>query len=137
MKKYILLAFLLPVFFTGCKKYVEGPALSFKSKLERVSNHWKLSQLIVNGKDETANFTEFEALFLDSGTFELYLGALKIQEGSWEFSAKKESIIMSGKDILNQPFSYEWEIIRLKEKELWTKEDEGGNVKEYFLVPKV
>lgn len=136
MRKNYFLLLLLPLLFTGCKKYVEGPTLSFKSKTARVVNNWKLSQLIVNGKDETANFTGFEAHFYDNGTYEFYLGALKIEEGNWVFSSNKENLVLSGEDILHNPFSYELEIVRLKEKEFWCKKDEGGNITEYFLIPK-
>ena len=40
--------------FSGCKKYKDGPLISFRSKTERISNTWKFQKYIVNGIDSTA-----------------------------------------------------------------------------------
>ena len=40
--------------FSGCKKYKDGPLISFRSKTERIANTWKFQKYIVNGIDSTA-----------------------------------------------------------------------------------
>src|SRR4051812_28318718 len=50
----ILLAGITIPAIQSCKKYSEGPALSFRSKTERVANTWKIDNYKVNGSDYTS-----------------------------------------------------------------------------------
>src|ERR1035437_697233 len=48
---FILLAI---VFSIGCKKYPDGPLISFQSKLKRVQGTWNVVYFSVNGYDSTS-----------------------------------------------------------------------------------
>lgn len=39
------------IFFDGCKKYEDGPMLSFRSKKARVEGNWKVDKYTVDGID--------------------------------------------------------------------------------------
>ena len=58
MKKLFTLIclFTSALLLTECKKYPEGPSISFRSKSERVANTWKLSKYYENNVDLTSNF---------------------------------------------------------------------------------
>ena len=58
MKKFLVFIFTTSIlFFSQCKKYPEGPSFSLRTKTERISNTWKLNQLIVNNVDSTAQYS--------------------------------------------------------------------------------
>lgn len=55
MKTHLLfiltILFLLP--FSGCKKYEEGPLLSFRSPENRIEGRWDIDKLLINEADST------------------------------------------------------------------------------------
>lgn len=125
----ILLAFTL-MLGTSCKKYEEGPFISLRSKKERLSNEWKIDKMY----DENGNELEISELeralkiiYEKSGGFSIKLGDDDFITGTWEFGDKKKTIISTHEN----PFTSEMEkdtvqIIKLKEKELWLENSDGG-----------
>jgi hypothetical protein len=55
----LTLIFSLTLFFTGCKKYDEGPLLSFRSAYNRIEGYWSIEKY-------TVNETDYTQLFIDS-----------------------------------------------------------------------
>lgn len=47
----LTILFLLP--FSGCKKYEEGPLLSFRSPENRIEGRWDIDKLLINEADST------------------------------------------------------------------------------------
>jgi hypothetical protein len=46
---FITIILLLP--FSGCKKYPEGPLISFRTIEKRIHGNWKVENYLVNGSD--------------------------------------------------------------------------------------
>lgn len=117
---------------SSCGKYEEGPKFSLASKKARLEGTWKFEAYIENGVDKTAQVSSFYAgysvNFTKDGKYTASFGSFS-DNGTWEFINDKESI----KTLSNMPGSTPdtVNIIRLKSKELWTKEVSGANTYEY------
>ncbi|MDP1803292.1 MAG: hypothetical protein Q8L81_18160 [Bacteroidota bacterium] len=123
-----LFALISLITFDSCKKYPDGPTLSLRTKTGRVSNVWKVEKCTKNGADITASKNDRTYEFRKDGVF-IYTSGSKTEQGSWAFINKKEWLDVKTSD------PYKWEILRLKEKEMWVRENDG-DVFEYHLVPR-
>lgn len=149
MKKILLLTIIASMFF-ACKKYEDGPTISLRTKEKRLVGKWELTESNIDSITQVAEIViEFE----DDGTASLTpfiktnspisIGGNISMNAEWKWTYKKEGIQMSvdtksitdlliGFDI---PFDidpsylqmiqseYEFEIMRLTNKELWLKYD--------------
>ena len=115
----------------GCKKYEEGPALSFRSKTARVSNTWKVMSYTINSADNTPFLTSinYTETYDKDGNYS-YNSTLDAGAGKWEFQADKEQIKRSG--VSGQPTETLY-ILRLKEKEFWYYFLDGNDKHEIHL----
>jgi hypothetical protein len=115
------------IFLFSCKKYEDGPGLSFHSKTERIANHWKYEKKYLNEEetdlsDEEKNTT---LTFDKGGSFVKRVpngSYFTSYDGNWEFIEKKEKIKTHiSYSYFGNPATEEisWEILKLKEKELW------------------
>ncbi len=52
LKKLILPAIAALLFVSSCK-YEDGPAISFRSKRDRIANEWVVDKITIDGKDST------------------------------------------------------------------------------------
>lgn len=139
----ILSMTLIIVLSQGCKKYEEGPSISLRSRAARVANTWKVVKYLKNGEDETEkkysstgdkrNYTE---TFTKDGAYSyIYYndnGDAKSGASNWGFQNKDYEINRSGvsgqsSDILT--------ILKLNEKEFWYYYMDGGDKKEFHLIP--
>ncbi len=129
--QFFMLSILVLTFSTSCKKYEEGPYISFRSKPERVSNSWKAASVTDNGKDVTSDYSGLRVTFTKSGGLTWTTGGSIpfARSGTWQFVNDKDDLQtiidngLFGKEIRT------FRILKLKEDELWLKE---GNV-EYHL----
>lgn len=129
MHGLIMVIFAVAITFTSCKKYEEGPALSFRSKKARVVNEWKIEYAFETSSGATTTqdyFNETWEFTKDGDFFERDQGVID-KSGTWEFISDKESIQVNL--ISNNPRYYT--IIKLNNKEMWLKD----NDEEYHLVP--
>lgn len=133
MKKLSILLMFVAVasfVFVGCKKYDDGPTLSFASKKGRVVNTWKVEKEIYNGVEQTLDPNDDSSIefkrddsFTVSGTSS---GVTYSFTGTWKFGDKKETIITTmGSDVDTMV------ITRLKSKELWVKSVDGKSESHY------
>lgn len=110
---------------TSCKKYEEGPALSFRSKKERVAGTWEVTTVIQNGMEIPAGPVSMTWEFNKNGTYirkstNLETGTIYQESGTWEFKDKKSCIEISVQVSGSPNFYFErWDIVKLMEKELW------------------
>lgn len=123
MKRLIPIFISLVVVFSTCKKYEEGPLLSFRTKRERAINIWSFASVTdLTGNDLTSNYSNW--LFsIDEGNnllVQWYLSGVKIDTyGTWVFNQDKSSIELDyTNSVLESQFSKSLRIIRLKEKNL-------------------
>jgi hypothetical protein len=108
----ILFFFITASTFFSCKKYEEGPALSFRSKKERVANKWTVNQVT------TTNLGVGSTTFQSSFFIELTKDGDVLDEsgekvGVWSFNDDKTQIIL-----LEDGSEEEYKIIELKEDQM-------------------
>lgn len=147
----LILVLCLSVVFEGCKKYPEGPAISLRSKKERVANTWKLDAIISGGVDSTALFNQFYKDYTlsltknGSYTISYYVAipnfgnVSNTESGKWAFTSNKEELLITPASVAigNVPAASTLQILKLYEKELWLRGFYGNSQsKEYRLSPK-
>lgn len=129
---------LLILMVLGCKKYDDGPLISFKSKTERLTNIWMLDMVFEDGvavlwpkgipSGEIFGVYCDEVEIHDNNTVIFKFGSLIVNKGNWGLINDKNNIELDLKNSNN----FRWDILRLKMDELWVQE----NNFEYRLRPK-
>ncbi len=115
---------------SSCGKYEEGPGVSLLTKKARLTGVWDVKEYVSGSTTVTDNSDDTFEIVKD-GTYKYTSGSTST-EGTWEFSSDKEK--------LKTTFSYtifgttttttsETTIIRLTNKELWTKDSDGDITK--------
>jgi hypothetical protein len=146
MNKSIFSLLTIVLFSTlfSCKKYDEGPALSFHSKKARLANKWKYNKIYVN-KEEKEIDSDEQQFRLEFDKEGLAIKTVSNASGPASFVGSYD--LIDHKEKLKTAFYYtyfgnpvndinEYDIIKLKNKELWLKEDkQNGDTYEYHFVP--
>ena len=134
----IILTTISVALLSACKKYEDGPLISFASKQSRISNDWRVEKAIDNGTEVTGSFDKYEITLRKNETASLtahytFLGvAYEFNtQGTWSLEDHKEMIKV---DYENDEADANYYILRLKEKELWVRQ-EGTNL-ELHLAPR-
>ncbi len=104
---------------SSCGKYEEGPGFTVLTKKARLAGQWDLTEY-TNGSVTVADTGSDIIEYTKDNTF-IYSGSGFSLAGTWEFSDDKASII-SSTTILGITSTDTSEILRLTNKELWTKE---------------
>lgn len=139
MKKIMLIAIPLMI-LSACGKYEDGPAISLRSKEARLCNKWQVSSAMQNGVDKTSDFNAaFAGYLLDIRKDETYslsyspFSLAQVNEsGRWEFTSDKMEVRFINQD--GETSTYQ--ILKLKEKELWVRFTDDNGEWEVHLVPK-
>jgi hypothetical protein len=130
MKSNFLFAAVLCLTVTSCK-YEEGPALSLRSKKARMAGEWKIEKVFLNGTDITPVISypaDFKWHVEKDGTYHVH-GTGMEDGGTWKFAdSKKELHTLS--DVAGSEEEH-YEILKLKNKELWLKHTHDNEVYEY------
>lgn len=122
----------------SCKKYEDGPVVSLRSKKERVANNWKVEKAYDDGEDVTDDFDQYDIDLTKDGdatvVAEYTFGEASFEyetDGTWSFQNNKEEIEL---DMENDDADKVYQILKLKEKELWVREK--GEDLELHLEPR-
>ena len=133
----ILFALLAGSALTGCKKYDDGPLFSLRSREERVANDWRIDRAMDGSSDVTSYFNNYELRMTRdhdatlTANYTLFGADFDFStSGTWDFENHSEDLRL---DFSNDDADETWEILRLKETELWLHE-KGGDL-ELHLVP--
>lgn len=132
-------AFLLATILSSCKKYEEGPALSFRSKDARVINDWDVKYALEDGADKTYIYKDFTINFTEDGRFVATnlddLDSTVTQEGFWDLVNNKEDLrlIYTEPPVADDRITYE--IQKLKKDELWIKKASDTTTWEWRFIP--
>ena len=125
----LTLAFLGSIALSSCSKYEDGPAFSLRSKKERVANTWRVESATNNGSDVTSAFDQYQLQMLSDGDATLAalytLGEFTFEfetNGTWTLESTGEVLRL---DFENNAADESYEILRLKEDELWLREKDG------------
>ena len=144
---FILAALLILFSAMGCKKYEDGPALSFRSPVKRVSNHWRVDQAYEINAQETNDVTNITEMFEDysveyfeNGTFMSYAHSHNpdttfIQEGIWDLIESEQTLRIFNTEPQTLPEQLKMRILRLMEKQLWVEQDRDSVLWELRMVP--
>ncbi len=114
----------------SCKKYPEGPGLSFHSKTERVSNTWKVDNYKVNGSDYTSLVVGYVETFSKDGNYSFSFGSIA-GTGKWEFQNNDMEILITGTSNQSSETLF---IQKLEEKQFWNYYMDGNDKKEFHLI---
>jgi len=128
----MLIVFAVVPAIQSCKKYTDGPAISLRSKTERVANTWKVDNYKVNGDDYTSFVSEYYETYTKEGNFSYSWGSFS-GDGKWAFQNDKEEIKITG---INNQSSQTLFILKLEEKQFWYYYMDGNDRKEFHLVQK-
>lgn len=118
----------------SCKKYENGPAVTFRSPSTRIERKWNLDKLLKGGEEVTltAQQKEEEWTFQKDQTF-LYQASINsslVTKGSWSFTDDKNSVILTPD---GGPVSTKWDIIKLTTGEFWFNVTINNEPCEYHL----
>lgn len=116
--------------FSACKKYEEGPRLSLHTKKARIANEWKYEKVTSpNGTDVTSYYVNDYIEIKKDGNFISDNGV-----GTWQFGSDKEIIVFT----FSGGSSMIWNIIKLKNNELWTTyaSSSPSGLYEFHLIPR-
>jgi hypothetical protein len=116
--------------FESCQKYEDGPAISFRSRAERVANTWKIDNYKVNENDMTSLVTDYRETFSKDGNYSYTTGATA-GTGSWTFQNDDKEIKLVG--ITNQE-DHTLFILKLEEKEFWYYYMDGTDKHLFHLI---
>ena len=147
MKKLnvILLTVLASILMlTSCSPYEEGPAISLRSRTERLDNEWRLTRLYINGTEQTlSSFDQQTTLeFKDNGTVNYSYAVMDSTaivitgSGTWEFNDDQTEVFTTITYTLGGTEKDTFKILRLKEEELWLENNQDGDVVETHYEPK-
>lgn len=134
-----MLPLLLLTVLPACKKYEDGPYLSFTARKERLSNNWKVDKVYRDGIEYTDQYKEaYPDLvwkFSEDGTVHrtfTYAGIEAENSGTWSFQSNDEEVLV----MLNNPATEQvWVILRLMEDDLRIKYSTKDEVLEFHFVP--
>lgn len=144
----------LTIIITTCKKYEEGPLISFRTANSRISGIWELESFIVDGIDSSATMKsqvgectygispQGESSFdntISGGCPSAPPCPYYCFSGRWNFNNNKrvEINIWSSPNGVIIPFLTTdktiWRILRLTNKEMWITTDYNGKTYEIRL----
>ena len=142
----LLIAAMTIFFLNGCRKYENGGLIARADK--RLSVHtWELEKYLRNGTDATAallisNFTEqFQEGGIMTRTYTDKNQDPFSETGIWKFKNNDEKINVSGVSSIeltkenSTVSSSDYNILRLKRRELWYDFVNGGDTHEFRFVP--
>ena len=142
----ILILGLVVFFTTGCEKYEEGGLVS-KAEKRLTENKWKLDKYFRNGNGETSQLliSNFIETFSEGGTLTRSYtdkhGDPFSETGVWQFDNDKQQINLTGvgsvelTDQTSTVSSSDYNILKLKNDELWYYYENGGDSHEFHFVP--
>jgi hypothetical protein len=139
INKLLLAVFLLCIIAGGCKKYEDGPAISFTSKANRLFGYWQMEKWILNNVEQTAQYQfQHKFGFAKDGTyyysfFDVGSGYTINFTGTWQFRQQKNQLVLGLADPRNGMEYQVWEINRLTSEELWLETLSPGNFVEWQL----
>ena len=144
MKKLLLLAF-TTVLMLSCEKYEEG-GLKRKAEDRLSENEWSLSVYLRNGTDESnrlliSGYTE--SYSSDGSYTRTYTdedNQVEVESGQWQMDSDNDQIDISNIGSLelteetNTVSASDYNILKLKDGELWYSFQNGGDTHEFRLT---
>ena len=134
-----VLAFLFAVVLSSCSPYEEGPAISLRSKAERVANTWRVNYAVDDDGDQTADYDGDVYIFDKDGAAQVNFteGGFDFEAvGTWAFTNDDQNMRITAEYVVG-PLTFEidetFEILKLKESELWVKDIDDDRLEIHFV----
>ena len=120
--RILLLSLVVFLTVSACKKYPEGPILSFHSRDARVAGSWAVEKVLVNSQESTGYYSKYTYSY---GTDNSYTenNGFNTLKGNWAFTSAEDSIIINYNT--NQVL-HRYKILKLKNKSMWLIENVNG-----------
>ena len=127
--------------FSACRKYEEGPNISFRTKKARVTNNWRCESAQVNGVEVSLDpyYAKQKHYFYRDGKYiqtiidPVTLEARNLQ-GTWTLYDNDRKISVTTKNFSgNIDSTNNYSILKLYEKQMWLRSTD--NTHEYHFVP--
>lgn len=142
MRKAVFLLlgiFSIATLLTHCKKYEEGPALSFRSKEARLANNWDVKVALEDGVDKTYWFRNWTIDITEDGRFATTdlddRDSTVSASGFWWLTNEKEDLLLVYNDPPVDPDRFTYQIRNLRDDELWIQMKGDSSTWEYRLIP--
>lgn len=138
MNKILTLAFIFTLILSSCKKYDDGPSLSFRSKKERLANTWVFESVVNSaGEVETADYALWELTLDKKGDALItyrFSTITNTEDATWSFESSKTRLkIDYSTSLITSLFPKEYIIKKLKEKDMVLESEDGRT---FTLRPK-
>ncbi len=134
-----LVLFLSSMLIVGCKKYEDGPGLSFRNKRERAINTWKAKYALRDEVDATAWYNDWTLDMREDGRIEITTlddnDSTLTQHGFWDLVNDNEEIRFQYTVPVQVEDVNTVTILRLKEDELWFRDVTDSATWEFRLIP--
>ena len=153
MNKQILCVALVAMLFASCKKYPDGPWVSFRSRKARLEGKRKIEQYLVNGIDSTNHLpTDYELSLTGGGSSamlsyyvdifgpvnEMYNGTYSLinhdTELSIHYTLTSESQYQVAIYIADVDITDTYKILKLESNSLWLQKTVNNKVYEYHFA---
>ena len=124
------------LFFSGCKKYPDGPTFSFRSRSTRLSGTWYIDHYFINGTDQTSTQVAFWGAdyvlnIVSDGTYQIY-GNFP-DNGTCSFEDKQSEFYLQSYSTGTLKENYT--ILKLEFKSLWVKHTNSkGDLEEIHYI---
>jgi hypothetical protein len=124
----------------SCRKYEEGPDISFMSKQYRLYGYWTMEKWIENNAEQSSELQFHHQFgFAKDGTYYYSFydppsGYTINFTGTWEFRHQKQQLVLGLDDPINGMEYQVWDILRLTSKELWLETVSPGMMVQWHLT---
>lgn len=129
----ILLAGLMLPTLESCKKYPDGPFISFRSRTERVSHAWKVGSYTLNGTDLTGTMNTYVETYTKDGNYS-YSWYILGGTSKWSFQNKDKEIQLNG---VSSHSARTLTILKLEDTAFWYYYMDGNNNRNEFHMVRV
>ena len=121
---YLTIVLFAVSLLVGCKRYEDGPVLSFKSRTERVKNDWKAN---VFSRNDLNELDEYDYIHVTVTNDQFLIEAKPKDDtivhrfdATWELASLDRQIKTSfDSPVTGQEALLYFDIFKLKEEELW------------------
>jgi hypothetical protein len=125
-----VLSLFLVTSLESCKKYDDGPMISFRSRAERVANNWKVDSYNVNDNNQTSLLADYKESYTKEGNYSYTWGILA-GTGTWSFQNKDKEILLLGSSNQEDHVLF---ILKLEEESFWYYYMDGNDKHELHLI---
>ena len=137
----LFFAFVMVASISSCRKYEEGPNISFRSKEARITNNWRYESAQVDGVEVSSDpfYAKQKHYFYRDGKYiqtiidPITLEARNLQ-GNWVLYDNDKKIAVTVKiPPANKDSTNNYSILKLFEKQMWLRTTD--NSREYHFTP--